>query len=317
MSLQTTSGGIVSAISSQGSGSGLTRSGKPGGRMTARSGPEAAHASLSPAQARKRGLLTSGTYGPPSSTSSRSAALQSSLESRLRARLRSRGSTLYRLTWREWVTPSGVSRSRLRASVPRTSGTVPSGWVTPTTRDWKDTPGMTAQRDGKDRADQLPRQAYLAGWPTPTSSDSLRHPSQNFETKNISLNHGAVLAGWGTPVANPANGTPEGFQERKRRAQARGVKMGTTITDIQMQAKYIDLKNPARLTATGELLTGSSAGMESGGQLDPAHSRWLMALPPEWCDCAPTETRSTRKRQRSSSAPTSKPEETWWAADLI
>ena len=38
-----------------------------------------------------------------------------------------------------------------------------TGWVTPTSRDWKDTSGMTAQREGKNRVDQLPRQAYLVG----------------------------------------------------------------------------------------------------------------------------------------------------------
>lgn len=34
-------------------------------------------------------------------------------------------------------------------------------WPTPSARDWKDTPGMTAQRkDGKSRDDQLPRRVY-------------------------------------------------------------------------------------------------------------------------------------------------------------
>ena len=38
-----------------------------------------------------------------------------------------------------------------------------------------------------------------------------------------------------------------------------------------------------RLTATGELLTGSNAGTVSGGQLNPGMSRWLIGLPEEWC----------------------------------
>lgn len=76
-----------------------------------------------------------------------------------------------------------------------------AGWVTPTVRDWKDTPGMATERpDGKSRLDQLPRQANLAGWATPTACDANRQPAQGFApTPNMTLNHYAILSGWPTP----------------------------------------------------------------------------------------------------------------------
>lgn len=273
------------AISLQESESGRWHCAAPDGQIINLSGRVVALASLSARQARELGLMTSGTYGQPSITLSSSVVLQSSLESRLQARLSSLGSTLYTLTWKPWVTPSGVCRSRLRGSARRTSETdssgwptaratdgekgsrslagceaemlrkgrlddLPStaqwnlsGWATPAARDWKDTPGMVALRDGKERIDQLPRQAYLAGWPTPTATDALK-------MGNVSPRPGAM-----------------GLSE--------------TVSLLRENPQ------PARLTASGELLIGSSAEMESSGQLNPAHSRWLMGLPQEWDDCAP------------------------------
>lgn len=151
-------------ISLQGSGSGHTPCDKLVGLMSDQCGLGLALASHSARQVREMGLLTSGTCGQPSSTSSSSARLALSLANRLRVTLRLRGSTLYKLTWKIRVTPAGRRIYALRASAPRTLDNAYSGWVTPNTRDWKDTPGQTILSKNPDgskrvRLDQTPRQA--------------------------------------------------------------------------------------------------------------------------------------------------------------
>jgi len=58
--------------------------------------------------------------------------------------------------------------------------------------------------------------------------------------------------------------------------------------------------------APGRLSNGFRVLTEKPGQLNPAFTRWLMGLPAEWDDCAPTVTRSSRRSLPPSSDPHSK-----------
>lgn len=222
-SVQTISKDLFSAISLRELGSGALLCVWPDGKITERYGREVAPASLSPRLAKALGLTTSGTYGPPSTGLSSSVDLSSSLASKLRARTDLIGSILYRLTWKDRVTPAGRSIPALRGSPLRISGKGSTGSgskasptppeaerVTPSARDWKDTGEIRPRADGTERLDQLPRQAFLCGWPTPCQQDG---PNGGPGQGSDRLPGCAPLAGWPSPTVGNASGgqsPPEG-----------------------------------------------------------------------------------------------------------
>jgi len=295
-----------SATSSQASGAGPWPSDSQDGLMTDPSGPAAAHVNLSASQAKERGLLTSGTYGRIGSILYGHCDLTPSLVSRLKQRLTTGGSTLFKMTWKEKVTPSRQSVSLLRASGLRISGSDSGSWPTPTTEANTHCYGPDKSIQLKtygaarlcDWEDNWPEgtKANLSSWPTTTTRDHKDGSQCDNVPLNALLGRVAWLAEpWSTPRANKwgfpdAHGSQEGplplgSWATPNAADKEGTHGGGQGASIRTQTN-------------GMPATGSPAATGSGGQLNPAHSRWLMGYPIEWDDCAPTVTPSSRKSRR-------------------
>lgn len=251
------------AIFSPESACGAMPCGRPDGPTHGVFGPDRAPASHLAQQGKgseRQTLVTSGLSGP---LSSGSADLQSCLVSRLRMRFVTDGSTLFAMTWKTWVTPSGRLVFLLRASARRTSDSA------------------------------------FGSWPTPMGNSRESSPKR-YPRGNANLAGTAALTGWPTPSANEfACSDRDALVARRARCREtaqNGNGFGLTLA----QMLVLHAPRRVRLTATGEMLTGSCAGMGGGGQLNPAHSRWLMGLPPDWDVCAPMGMPSSRKSRLRS-----------------
>ena len=122
-----------------------------------------------------------------------------------------------------------------------------------------------------------------SSWPTPIVGDTTGgpRPPNSKRGPTPGLQAAAHLASWPTTSTRDYKGGYRG-------GRMRDGKISTDTLDVAAQLAF------------GRTVIGSFAETENHGQLNPAHSRWLMGLPPEWDACAPTATPSSRKQRKHS-----------------
>ncbi len=128
-------------------------------------------------------------------------------------------------------------------------------------------------------------------WPSPLAVDANGERAYSYNRGDhnspaVSLNGAARLASWATPAA------------RDYRSD-RGQKSDSE----QYGSKGRPLPRQALLLDSGKTPSGGPAGTVKHALLNPAHSRWLIGLPPAWDACAPSAMPSSRRKRPSSSEP--------------
>lgn len=248
-------------------------------------------------------------------------------------------------TWKKWVTERRGTYSQRLKSAHRTNGNGCLSWLTPVTpaphdsensvgnpaikkrqkelchqvamwptcsaRDWKDTPGMSKERDGKElgRIDQLPRAVYHYGQQDQANRNTSGKSPELWETPN-GMGGGKVsrggkrkgellLAGqvkhyenWPTPVANDDNKSPEAHIAMKERMG--GNRTAITSLNVKVKAESSNWAtpqtrdfrgaDPARHRNPQRTKNLNDQACQKNGKLNPDWVEQLMGLPVGWTD---------------------------------
>jgi hypothetical protein len=137
-------------------------------------------------------------------------------------------------------------------------------------------------RPGRTVSGNLREVVTLTSWPTPnTPSGGPNVKSTPTHTGGMDLEGAVTLTSWATT-------TTRDYKDTGNLANSMTRKDGKGRNDTIPRQAF------------GLTAIGSPAVTEKPGQLNPAHSRWLMGYPAEWDACAPTAMPSSRKSRKPS-----------------
>ena len=210
---------------------------------------------------------------------------------------------------------TGIRSTERGGCCPASGAATLQGWPTARAED-AESSGM---RHGRGVADTMTAVASLAGCKTPCvpnggriSGNKTNIGAHRDGTKaQIGLENEARLVGWATPAARDwkSGDASQETLDRNARPLSELAKLVAfpTNPDALDVARILNLGPRLQslvdsgITEVGFLLDRN--GWEivpASGQLNPAHSRWLMGLPPVWDACAVTAMELSRLRRRRS-----------------
>ena len=168
------------------------------------------------------------------------------------------------------------------------------------TMTWKELTTPSGRRISRLRASVLRKSGSgFTSWPYPVANDAkgsdYTYSRGDHSRPALKLGGAAKLASW--PAPRMSDG------EKAVRT------LEGSLREIARKGSPQDLCQAAMLGASGEMLNGSTAETTNTGQLNPAHSRWLMGLPPVWDVCGVTAMQSLPSKRRCSSKPVEKSHE--------